>query len=146
MPESRYRMLFLPVLMVILSCVTNNVEDGRDAGKKRDHSTLFTRRPMAVERERPAEWDRLVYGGRFMDRFEPMPARKRRWNMDEGPGQQLRQRFLLAIENLRKDMHIWQDVRHRHPVSAMVNWHKGRWNRQIKTRGPFTEKMRPGKY
>ncbi|MDZ8120033.1 CARDB domain-containing protein [Pontiella agarivorans] len=28
---------------------------------------------QAVERERPAEWKNLVYGGRFMDRFEPMP-------------------------------------------------------------------------
>lgn len=28
----------------------------------------------AVERERPLEWDRLVHGGRFMDRFEPSKA------------------------------------------------------------------------
>jgi hypothetical protein len=27
-----------------------------------------------TERERPAEWENLVYGGRFMDRFLPMPA------------------------------------------------------------------------
>ncbi|WP_167618391.1 glycoside hydrolase family protein [Maribellus sediminis] len=26
-----------------------------------------------TERERPAEWDKLVFGGRFMDRFLPMP-------------------------------------------------------------------------
>ncbi|TFH26398.1 MAG: hypothetical protein E4H10_07110, partial [Bacteroidia bacterium] len=26
-----------------------------------------------TERERPAEWNDLVYGGRFMDRFLPMP-------------------------------------------------------------------------
>ena len=25
-----------------------------------------------TERERPAEWDELVFGGRFMDRFLPM--------------------------------------------------------------------------
>ncbi|MCK5701687.1 MAG: hypothetical protein KAI29_11060, partial [Cyclobacteriaceae bacterium] len=29
---------------------------------------------QSTERERPAEWDDLVYGGRFMDRFLPMPA------------------------------------------------------------------------
>ncbi|WP_076456249.1 glycoside hydrolase family protein [Zobellia uliginosa] len=28
---------------------------------------------MVVERERPAEWGKLVLGGRFMDRFLPMP-------------------------------------------------------------------------
>jgi hypothetical protein len=26
-----------------------------------------------TERERPNEWENLVYGGRFMDRFLPMP-------------------------------------------------------------------------
>ena len=29
---------------------------------------------QAVERPRPAEWDQLVYGARFIDRFLPMPA------------------------------------------------------------------------
>ncbi len=29
---------------------------------------------QTVVRERPAEWDSLVYGGRFMDRFLPMPV------------------------------------------------------------------------
>lgn len=33
----------------------------------------FTSRPMIVVRDRPAEWDNLVPGGQFMDRFEPMP-------------------------------------------------------------------------
>ena len=28
---------------------------------------------QTTERPRPAEWSNLVYGGRFMDRFEPMP-------------------------------------------------------------------------
>ncbi|WP_226967940.1 glycoside hydrolase family protein [Zobellia roscoffensis] len=28
---------------------------------------------MVIERERPAEWSKLVLGGRFMDRFLPMP-------------------------------------------------------------------------
>ncbi|MBU3026153.1 glycoside hydrolase family protein [Zobellia galactanivorans] len=28
---------------------------------------------MVVKRERPAAWDKLVWGGRFMDRFLPMP-------------------------------------------------------------------------
>lgn len=28
-----------------------------------------------TERQRPAGWDKLVHGGRFMDRFEPMPAK-----------------------------------------------------------------------
>lgn len=28
---------------------------------------------QVTERERPAEWDKLVFGGRFMDRFLPMP-------------------------------------------------------------------------
>jgi hypothetical protein len=27
-----------------------------------------------VERDRPAEWEGLAYGGRFMDRFLPMPV------------------------------------------------------------------------
>lgn len=29
-----------------------------------------------TERPRPAEWDHLVEGARFMDRFLPMPAGK----------------------------------------------------------------------
>jgi len=29
---------------------------------------------QSVERKRPAEWNGLIYGGRFMDRFLPMPA------------------------------------------------------------------------
>ena len=29
---------------------------------------------QSVERPRPAEWDQLVYGARFIDRFLPMPA------------------------------------------------------------------------
>ncbi|MCK4999134.1 MAG: glycoside hydrolase family protein [Anaerohalosphaera sp.] len=29
---------------------------------------------LSVDRERPPEWDNLVYGGRFMDRFEAMPV------------------------------------------------------------------------
>ena len=28
---------------------------------------------QVIERKRPAEWDKLVYGGRFMDRFCPIP-------------------------------------------------------------------------
>ena len=28
-----------------------------------------------TERERPREWDDLVFGGRFMDRFLPIPTR-----------------------------------------------------------------------
>ncbi|PKQ62512.1 hypothetical protein BZG02_12370 [Labilibaculum filiforme] len=37
---------------------------------------LFTIPSQAqdIERQRPAEWEGLVYGGRFMDRFLPMPA------------------------------------------------------------------------
>lgn len=31
---------------------------------------------QAIERERPAEWSKLVYGARFMDRFMPMPKGK----------------------------------------------------------------------
>jgi hypothetical protein len=31
-------------------------------------------RAQDVDRERPAEWNNLVLGGRFMDRFLPMPA------------------------------------------------------------------------
>ena len=27
-----------------------------------------------TERERPEEWNNLVYGGRFMDRFLPIPV------------------------------------------------------------------------
>ena len=27
-----------------------------------------------TERERPEEWENLVYGGRFMDRFLPIPV------------------------------------------------------------------------
>lgn len=29
---------------------------------------------QTTERPRPAEWSNLVYGGRFMDRFLPMPG------------------------------------------------------------------------
>ncbi len=29
---------------------------------------------LSAERERPKEWENLVYGGRFMDRFLPMPC------------------------------------------------------------------------
>jgi len=29
---------------------------------------------QSVQRQRPQEWDKLVYGGRFMDRFLPMPV------------------------------------------------------------------------
>ena len=29
---------------------------------------------QAIERPRPPEWDKLVYGARFIDRFLPMPA------------------------------------------------------------------------
>ena len=38
-------------------------------------STLFIYQVIAqtTERPRPAEWSNLVYGGRFMDRFLPMP-------------------------------------------------------------------------
>jgi hypothetical protein len=38
-------------------------------------SCLFTLNVNAkiVSRERPDEWNKLVYGGRFMDRFLPMP-------------------------------------------------------------------------
>ena len=28
---------------------------------------------QAIERPRPPEWDQLVYGARFIDRFLPMP-------------------------------------------------------------------------
>lgn len=31
------------------------------------------KKPMVVNRERPAEWNNLVFGGRFMDLFLPMP-------------------------------------------------------------------------
>ena len=31
---------------------------------------------QVTERPRPAEWDHLVEGARFMDRFLPMPAGK----------------------------------------------------------------------
>jgi hypothetical protein len=39
-------------------------------------SCLFTFEASAqiVERQRPEEWNNLVYGGRFMDRFLPMPV------------------------------------------------------------------------
>lgn len=42
--------------------------------QKAKYSDLFSRRPMIVERDRPAAWDDLVPGGQFMDRFEPMPV------------------------------------------------------------------------
>jgi len=58
---------------------------------------------------------------------------------------QLRQSFLLSIEELRRDMYVWKDVKYTKPVSAMVNWNKGKWNRQIKNQGTFEEKMRPEK-
>lgn len=29
---------------------------------------------QVIERERPAEWSKLVYGGRFMNRFKPIPT------------------------------------------------------------------------
>ena len=62
------------ILMTVLSGMATAAEDDNVAEKKKDLATLFTRRPMAVERERPAEWDNLVFGGQFMDRFEPMPV------------------------------------------------------------------------
>lgn len=39
-------------------------------------SCLFTLdvNAQAVAQERPDEWNKLVYGGRFMDRFLPMPV------------------------------------------------------------------------
>jgi hypothetical protein len=54
------------------------------------HFTFFLAMFFAVqsfaqitERERPAEWDSLVEGGRFLDRFRPIPAigerKKARW-------------------------------------------------------------------
>ncbi|MGL5273657.1 MAG: hypothetical protein ACRC8J_09305, partial [Phocaeicola sp.] len=35
-------------------------------------STLLT--AQITERERPSEWNQLVKGGRFMDRFQTMPG------------------------------------------------------------------------
>ncbi len=35
---------------------------------------------QSVERKRPAEWDDLAFGGRFMDRFLPMPVQGRLTN------------------------------------------------------------------
>ena len=37
---------------------------------------VFTHEGLAqiTERPRPADWDKLVMGGRFMDRFLPMPV------------------------------------------------------------------------
>ncbi len=42
---------------------------------------------QTTERKRPAEWNNLIYGGRFMDRFLPMtnngkPARRDTWGAD----------------------------------------------------------------
>ena len=34
----------------------------------------YTTQAQTVERARPAEWNNLVFGGRFMDRFLPMPS------------------------------------------------------------------------
>ena len=47
-------------------------------GNKRSRDDLFTRRPMSVERKRPAAWNDLVYGGQFIDRIEAMPVQGER--------------------------------------------------------------------
>lgn len=49
-------------------------EDDPAMKRQRAFSTIFKRRPMVVERYRPPEWKDLVYGGQFIDRFEPMPV------------------------------------------------------------------------
>jgi len=37
-------------------------------------ATSFDATSQTTVRERPAEWNNLVFGGRFMDRFMPMPS------------------------------------------------------------------------
>ena len=34
----------------------------------------ITMKAQVTERPRPAEWKNLIFGGRFMDRFLPMPV------------------------------------------------------------------------
>lgn len=57
---------------------------------------------------------------------------------------QLKEVFLQFVAALRDDMYDWKDLNKNYtkPVSAMVNWNKGKWQRQIRKQGPFTEKMR----
>lgn len=47
---------------------------------------------QAVERPRPAGWDRLVFGGRFMDRFEPCSPIGNGWTSDCWGGDNVRPR------------------------------------------------------
>lgn len=66
---------------------------------------------QVTERERPASWDQLVEGGRFADRFLPMPDGKlssdtwggaasypplyRQWHRRSGP-------FLLGRQHIKR--------------------------------------------
>jgi len=47
----------------------------------------YEAKTQTIERERPAEWNKLVFGGRFMDRFLPMPVTgeltRETWGADE---------------------------------------------------------------
>lgn len=53
-------------VLLILSLPIVSAQEISDSNNKRP-------KEMVVERERPAEWNDLIFGGRFMDRFLPMP-------------------------------------------------------------------------
>ncbi|MDO6818511.1 glycoside hydrolase family protein [Zobellia sp. 1_MG-2023] len=58
--------LLLVLALLNLSSIQSQQNTKPKKQKKEAHE-------MVVERARPAEWSRLVLGGRFMDRFLPMP-------------------------------------------------------------------------
>ena len=59
---------------------------------------------QVTDRLRPAEWNNLVFGGRFMDRFLPMPdlgpLTRDTWGADNVLPRDIKN----GIENMLKDM------------------------------------------
>lgn len=65
--------------IMAMECFKNLLEGGRIARFKMFCVGLFvgmTLNAQVEERQRPAEWDDLVLGGRHMDRFETMPGKR----------------------------------------------------------------------
>lgn len=69
------------------------------------------------ERTKPAEWEQLVKGGRYMDRFEAMPEGKlseKTWGADD-----VRPRYVEnGIEH--PDISFWGGISYRHRIKYTI--------------------------
>lgn len=68
-----FSMVWVQTFAQEINQIKNDKTDSITIFKKAVQKRKGKKKPMVVKRERPAEWNNLAFGGRFMDLFLPMP-------------------------------------------------------------------------